>query len=251
MRLWFFSDLHLEKFPYPGAFQPQIPDFDVLVCAGDIFEGDCAEGFYYLRKLAGDKPILFVMGNHEFWYSTIKTEMEIAEEMAQRYDITLLNNNSITIGDCHFIGGTLWTDYRLWGKDIDINTPTGEEIGTSSDDSLHQLFAIKDSIKAHTKTLKAFNQLISNYNGDLPLVVLSHHAPLADCLPERAKGFWAGNCASDLSALTDSGRIKLWLHGHLHNSVDLLRPSGTRIMCNPAGYRFENPHFQENMIIEI
>ncbi|MFB2351333.1 hypothetical protein, partial [Priestia megaterium] len=64
----------------------------------------------------------------------------------------------------------------------------------------------------------------------LPLVVVTHHAPHPDCLPPGARGTWvAGNCASDLSELTDTGKAALWIHGHIHETVNMIRPNGTRI----------------------
>ncbi len=39
-RLWILSDLHLEAVPHPEAFRPIRPAFDVLVVAGDVWEGD-------------------------------------------------------------------------------------------------------------------------------------------------------------------------------------------------------------------
>lgn len=51
--------------------------------------------------------------------------------------------------------------------------------------------------------------------------------------------------------LTDSGRVTLWVHGHLHHSIDMLRPSGTRILCNPAGPRFSNAAFDESLVVEL
>ena len=56
---------------------------------------------------------------------------------------------------------------------------------------------------------------------------------------------------ADLSALTDSGRAALWVHGHVHQSLDLIRPGGTRLLCNPAGAGFANLAFDENRVITL
>jgi Icc-related predicted phosphoesterase len=64
--------------------------------------------------------------------------------------------------------------------------------------------------------------------GGAPLVVVTHHAPHPSCLPAAHRTGWlAGNSASDFSQLTDSGRVALWVQGHIHDSVDLRRPGGT------------------------
>ncbi len=71
-------------------------------------------------------------------------------------------------------------------------------------------------------------------------------------MPEDHRTSWgAGNTASDLSYLTDTGVIALWVHGHLHHTVDLTRPSGTRIICNPAGSQFANPAFRDDWVVEV
>lgn len=82
--------------------------------------------------------------------------------------------------------------------------------------------------------------------------MVTHHAPHPLCLPESQRTGWAaGNAASDLSYSIDTGQIALWVHGHLHHTVDLTRPSGTRILCNPAGPGFANPAFSDDWIVEV
>jgi hypothetical protein len=39
-RLWVLSDLNLEAVPHPESYRPERPKFDVVVVAGDIWEGD-------------------------------------------------------------------------------------------------------------------------------------------------------------------------------------------------------------------
>jgi Icc-related predicted phosphoesterase len=83
-------------------------------------------------------------------------------------------------------------------------------------------------------------------------VVVTHHAPHPACLPPAHPSGWlAGNSASDLSDLTDAGTAVLWVHGHIHEAVDMIRPGGTRIVCNPAGSGFTNAAFRSDWVIEI
>ena len=42
-----------------------------------------------------------------------------------------------------------------------------------------------------------------------------------------------------------------WVHGHVHHSVDLVRLGGTRIVYNPAGTRFSNAAFQDDLVVEV
>jgi hypothetical protein len=49
-------------------------------------------------------------------------------------------------------------------------------------------------------------------------------------------------------------RAVLWIHGHMHHSVDY-DVRGTRVVCNPRGYltdgRNENPRFDADFTIEL
>ncbi len=248
-KLWIMSDLHLETLPYPDVFQPARPDFDVLVAAGDIFEGDCMGGFRALNDLAEGKPVVFVMGNHEHWNGVLNENMELAKAMALRFGITMVDNSAAVIGGCRFIGGTLWTDYALAGEP-NPRAETGEQIDIEHDGGSH-LITIGDSIRLHREARAKLEALLAEPASE-PVVVVTHHAPHPECLPKGMLGTWrAGNCASDLSHLTDSGRAALWVHGHTHHCVDFKRPSGTRIVANTAGPHFRAPGFQEQLVIEV
>jgi 3',5'-cyclic AMP phosphodiesterase CpdA len=51
-KLWILSDLHLEAVAFPEAFRPPPPDFDVLVVAGDVCEGDSDAALRVVARLA-------------------------------------------------------------------------------------------------------------------------------------------------------------------------------------------------------
>lgn len=249
MKLWVISDLHCETVPFPGAFKPSPPDFDVLVCAGDTWSGNVERGFAFLRALAGRKPIVTVLGNHEHWRSDIAETVAAARRAAIAAGIHLLEGEAIDLLGIRFIGATLWTDYEL-GGDFDPQKPTGEEI-IVRDSNGERPFAVRDARNLHAVARERLRALLAQESA-LPLVVVTHHGPLVDCIAEADRGKWvAGNCASDLSALTDVGGIDLWVHGHIHRSIDLRRPSGTRVLCNPAGALFSNPSFDERLVVEI
>lgn len=249
-KLWILSDLHLETLPYPENFRPEPPAFDVLVAAGDIQEGDPGRAFAVLRRLAGDRPVAFVMGNHEHWNGTVDEDLALAKVLADRAGVTLLDGNRVVLAGCRFVGTTLWSDYRLAGA-LDPDTPTGEPIDIAHDDAGgSHLITIGDAAALHRRARAALSARIAEGDAALPLVVVTHHAPHPDCIAPVQRGTWnAGNSASDLSALTDSGRVALWVHGHVHHSLDLTRPGGTRILCNPAGAGFANPVFDEALVV--
>lgn len=252
VKLWILSDLHLETLPYPENFRPEPPFFDVLVAAGDIWEGDPGRGFAVLRRLAGNKPVVCVMGNHEHWNGVVHEGSALARILAERVGVTLLDGTRAIHAGCQFVGATLWSDYRLAGQ-LDPDTPTGEPINVAHDDhgSSH-LITIGDAAALHRRARAALAARIAGSDDTLPLVVVTHHAPHPECIALARRHTWtAGNSASNLSTLTDAGRVALWVHGHVHHSLDLIRPGGTQIVCNPAGPRFTNPAFDDARIVEI
>lgn len=96
VRLWLLSDLHLNTVPYPEAFQPARPAFDVLVAAADVWEGSSARAMAIVAKLAGGKPAVFVLGNHESWHRDLVEERVAARHAADRHGVVLLDDGEAT-----------------------------------------------------------------------------------------------------------------------------------------------------------
>lgn len=72
-------------------------------------------------------------------------------------------------------------------------------------------------------------------------VVVTHHAPLDDCVPRMHDV--AEAYASDLSGLIDTYQPDEWLYGHTHHPC-ALRRGRTEIRCVSIGY----PHEVETSI---
>ena len=117
MKLWIFSDLHLEYAPLrePLAIQ----DADVCVVAGDLCRGP-ANGVRWLAEhVAPSMPCVYVAGNHEFYNGSIREGLEEGRRAAQEFPgVHFLENDTVTIGGVVFIGATLWTDYRVEGHQL-------------------------------------------------------------------------------------------------------------------------------------
>jgi Calcineurin-like phosphoesterase len=108
MRLWITSDWHLET--WRGSFDQPAPEFDVLVCAGDV-SNDVAESIEYVAAVARGKLAIFVLGNHEYWNDhAIAITLERSHAAAARHGVAFLECNSIDIGGVRFAGATLWTE---------------------------------------------------------------------------------------------------------------------------------------------
>ncbi len=69
MRIWIFSDLHIEQSDWD--IPDPAPEYDVLIAAGDIHD-PLSEGVRWLADRAAGRPVIYVPGNHE-WYAWRQT----------------------------------------------------------------------------------------------------------------------------------------------------------------------------------
>ena len=108
MRLWIVSDPHMERRQYwPMPIRPV--DFDVLVVAGDVCDGEIERSIAMVAAAAGGKPAVFVAGNHEWWHRPLETTLERGHEAAREHGVHFLECDGCEIGDVRFAGATLWT----------------------------------------------------------------------------------------------------------------------------------------------
>lgn len=116
MRLWIFSDLHIESCQWDLPIDH--PEHDVIVAAGDILT-PCSAAVAWLGERARERPLIYVPGNHEWYahprYFTVAEEQEKAELAAAKFGVTYLTNKIAVVEGVRFVGTTLWTDYELYG----------------------------------------------------------------------------------------------------------------------------------------
>src|SRR5439155_12653591 len=121
MRLHILSDLHLEF----GITSIPDTDADVVVLAGDIHLG--REGGMWARRHFPDKPVVYVLGNHEFYRHSIPALTEALKRETDGSHIHLLENKAVELDGFTFLGCTLWTDFSLNG-DSEIAMRAAEDI---------------------------------------------------------------------------------------------------------------------------
>jgi predicted phosphodiesterase len=112
MRLHILSDLHLEFEP----FTPPVVEAEVVILAGDVSTG--RNGLKWALKTFPDRPVIYVLGNHEFYGQKLQKLIKELQELADGTNIHLLENGSCCIGDVVFLGATLWTDFALNGNPV-------------------------------------------------------------------------------------------------------------------------------------
>jgi predicted phosphodiesterase len=82
VRLWVMSDLHLELtrgWDLPSG--DTRPEFDVMVVAGDLIP-KAERGVRWLLERVPDRPVIYLLGNHESYGTDIDRTLEKAKAAA-------------------------------------------------------------------------------------------------------------------------------------------------------------------------
>lgn len=248
MKIQLLSDLHLEF----KALTLSDSEADAIVLAGDIDIG--TKGLDWARATFPDKPIIYVLGNHEYYRHTYPKLVREFLAAAKDTNVHVLENQALTLGDVTFHGATLWTDFELFG-DPRI---AGHECQQSMTDfkkirrepGYSKLRSI-DVALIHKRSLawlkESVAQSTSRHN-----VIVTHHAPSLQSVPAHYKDdMLTAAYASNLKQIITDLAPDAWLHGHLHNSSDYWIKN-CRVVCNPRGYPHEcNPDFDPALLIEV
>ncbi|MGE5090467.1 MAG: metallophosphoesterase [Candidatus Levyibacteriota bacterium] len=253
MKLHVLSDLHLSVAPFANPHN----DADVVILAGDIARP--WDAVTWAARF--DKPVLYVPGNHEFYGDTLRGAITRLREACAGTRVQVLDDEEVVLGGVRFLGSTLWTDFALFG-DGDRRAAAMREgqrwirdfTRIRSADGPDAPFTPEDSaalFKTSAQWLEA--RLRTQHPG--PTVVITHHAPSPRSIHPRFAGSPLNACfVSDAEHLLDGARVRLWIHGHTHDSFDYA-VNGTRVVCNPRGYApngvDENARFDPQLQLDI
>lgn len=278
MKIQVVSDLHLEF----GNISITNNDADVLVLSGDIcvasgFEEErYSKLFFNFFKECSERfsHVIYICGNHEHYKGDIALTVGILKDKLQEFkNIYILEQEVKVINGVTFIAGTLWTDMNKGDpvtlfhiksvmNDYKAITDSNEMVSYKfiSEGKQHlkqrpSKFTPEKSMELHNKMTQYIKDVVTNIPSDGKVVVVGHHAPCKKSVKPMYEGDVATNGAysSDLSSIMlDYPQIKLWTHGHTHDSFDYVI-GNTRVVCNPRGYYnyMENEHFDPNLIVEV
>lgn len=269
MRIWTISDLHLRPNEAISMVTPEtIPDADVCVLAGDVCDSLSLSVNWAGKVIRPHMPVVYVLGNHEFYDTSIEFGRKNARMLADSLRVTLLDDSSAVIDGVRFVGGTLWSDFEIFA------TGEGEEraaqvakymyqtrhgmadfgniyLGAVEADIMPRLVRPADLAKLHRRTVSYLEAEMAKPHAGATVVV-THHAPHPSSIhPRFANDPVTSGFVSDLSALIERAQPDLWVHGHVHQSFDYT-VGKTRIACNPRGYKAENAsEFAFGKVIEL
>lgn len=235
MRIITYSDLHLE---FGTDFRsPADSAADLMILAGDIIT------FKDYRPLAAflkgwTKPVLYVTGNHEYY-----THQRMDEEDAKfkvwladnHPNVTLLQDEAISIGGVHFFGGTMWTDFHQAKQRAMITALQQMNDYRYIMASAGKLLTPVDTVMLHKVFVK---KLLAWFEQDLSgvRVVISHHAPVIN--PHTQYGnspLMPAFNSLDMPEIIEKYQPRLWVYGHTHECDNQLLGK-TQIISNQMGY---------------
>ena len=242
MRIQIASDLHFEY--HPEHWQTFIKELkpsespDLLILAGDIFTFSHFNPTEVFQFFCDHWPeVIFILGNHEFFYSSYEEGMETIQKISQKIsNLNWLHNNSIEFDGQRFLGTPLW--YKK-SEDDEFNKENGDLI------EIEGMYEFLN--KEHYENQEFLKQNVASED-----VVITHFLPSFSCLPKDLKNSPKKQVfISEIDEVISMKRPKIWIHGHSHESLDL-NLHDTRILCNPFGNykKTPNPSFKR-LILDI
>lgn len=247
-KIQLLSDLHIEF----EAFPLYVNDADVLILAGDIHVKE--KGIKWLLESGVEIPVLYVLGNHEYYGASYPTLIEKMRELCSQTNIRVMENDSIKIDEINFFGCTLWTDFELFGN--------ARIAGYHCQQIMNDYKKIRrlpnyskmrsvDVARIHYQSRSWLEKELKKHVGETNIVI-SHHAPSIRSLPaHRQDNMESAAYASDLESLIADCEINYWVHGHIHHSANYMIDQ-CKVMCNPKGYPDNlNGGFDPELKIEI
>lgn len=257
-----YSDLHIEHSFY--SFD-DLSKLDILVLAGDIASYDTIERFFEeLRKNAPKLTVLYVLGNHEYYGMVYQQATQFYKEICLKYNITLLDNESIVINNVLFLGSTLWSNFQLTSFKVDAMSWAEHNVG----DCFYIKWQDKNAIRPFTS-----NDMLNNFNASYEflyrsleethkhyrkIVVISHFLPSSHVLSNEYKGntdslirssYWC-NELPNLYQYAD-----YWIYGHSHHNINK-QTGKTKFISNQRGYskiknRSYEKGYRQDFVIKI
>ena len=223
---------------------------------------------FFARVNKAFPKVIYVMGNHEHYDGDFKyTKGILQRALAEFKNIHILEKETLELGDITFIGATIWTDMNggdpltltgiknalndfrcidnsnnmtqrkvpLYDDGIDFNA-VRTVIGYKFKEEASK-FTPTDAMDDHKQAVDYINHVTANDPTKKYVVVGHHGVSMRSCAPRfHGDRIMNGGFYTELDDfMAYRPQIKLWIHGHTHDSFDYVIGE-TRVVCNPRGY---------------
>lgn len=225
----------------------------LVLLAGDVGVG-ARQTMAYCRAVSEylDCPVITVPGNHEAYGHDLEkviAEMRDLSGLMPGSEVWALENERLEIEVAGqrlaILGAVLWTDYQLYGPNR-VDAAIIEAAGSLNDhvrirlrgNELHP-FHCRCLHDVSRKFLARELAKARRESPDVPVIVLTHHAPVPEAIPPQYRGgLLSAAFASDLTAEIAGGELQgaaLWCCGHTHHSFRQ-QVGETLIVSSQRGY---------------
>ncbi|UMQ43497.1 metallophosphoesterase [Chryseobacterium sp. Y16C] len=248
MKIQIISDLH-QEFGYTNIL---FDNADIVVLAGDVNLG--IKGIEWIKSKIPGKPVIYVLGNHEYYKGSYPKTLHKIKEAALDSNIFVLENSFVDIEGIRFHGATLWTDFSIFGNPIEygmICQSVMNDYKKIKRDPSYSKMRTVDIFKIHQLSKLWLQESLEAAKG-MKNIVVTHHAPSIHSVPEQYKNDPVTSAyASNLEDLVQEYQPLYWIHGHIH-TPSKYEIGNTKIICNPHGYIDEKYNgYEKELIIEI
>ncbi len=238
------ADLHADHWRARGEdpiLDVDLDNIDALILAGDISNKGHVQWRFAIEELSNriePNKIFLMPGNHDYYGGKIDREDKLYET-ARKAGANFVQKSVLVFGNTRFLCCTLWTDMHLGGGPIDQNLENADRRMNDhkairiASDGYRKFSSLHAARLHHDHRLWLGEQLATPFVGKT--IVVTHHAPLPDCIHNDDWSDVPCCYASDLSELIQRYQPDVWLHGHTHVPTNLTLGS-TRISNVSIGY---------------
>lgn len=254
------SDLDNELHREAGRALPDIQlktAVDVLVLAGNIDVQEHGALYAVAQSEKLGVPVVYVLGNREFHGNPDTHVIDKVRKVTEGTAVSVLDADAVTVADSHFIGATLWTDLELLGKGKKNQLLSFAALNVSDYDKIRRVH--KPVIDVFTPTHaciwheqdRAYIESELAKTQDRKTVVVSHHAPSAQCLSVSEREDLLSACrASALDWMIEKYQPEAWLYGHI-DYPNQVQVGKTTVINNPGRHQQSATDYYEPLVIKI
>lgn len=248
MKIQIISDLH-QEFGYTDL---SFHNADIVVLAGDVNLG--TKGIEWIKTKISDTPVIYVLGNHEYYKGSYPKTLHKIKEAAKDSNIFVLENSFVDIEGIRFHGATLWTDFSIFGNPVKygmICQSVMNDYKKIRRDPSYSKMRTVDTFKIHQLSKLWLQESLEEAKG-MKNIVVTHHAPSIHSVQEHYRNDPVTSAyASNLEDLIYEYQPLYWIHGHIHTPSEY-KIGETKIICNPHGYVDEKYNgYEKELVIEI
>ena len=252
MAVQILSDLHLET---PKAYDvfnimPKAPYLALLGDIGNVVSQKDDYLAFLTRQLNQFHAVLFILGNHEAYYSNWSETLDILRGFekdvrndASLGDFVLLDRAAYRIPDTNIV---------ILGCSLFSSISTESHVAVSL--GLNDFFVINDwdvdsHNEAHKRDIAWLNTQVTELEqSDVRIMIFTHWSPSRDPRaidPRHATSLITSAFSTDLSEekCFKSKKVKTWAFGHTHYNCDFIverkdSAGSLRLLANQRGYYF-------------